>query len=126
MATKFLLIGALLGFTGVAAGAFGAHGLKGRLESDMLTVFELAVRYQLYHALVLLALGAGLDHLQPPASIWAGWILFLGTVIFCGTLYLLSLSGARWWGIVTPIGGLALLAGWVCLAWSAWTRIRAQ
>ena len=66
MATKFLLIGALLGFTGVAAGAFGAHGLKGRLESDMLTVFELAVRYQLYHALVLLALGAGLDHLQPP------------------------------------------------------------
>lgn len=124
--TKFLLIGALFGLTGVAAGAFGAHGLKGRLAPEMIAIFELAVRYQLYHALALLALGAAMDQLQHPTNMLAGWILVSGTVIFSGTLYLLSLSGVRWWGMITPIGGFALLAGWACLAWSAWSQLRAR
>ncbi len=126
MGATFLLVGSLLGFTGVAAGAFGAHALKGKLAPDMIAVFELAVRYQLYHALALLALGAAMDQLQPPSNMLAGWILVFGTVIFSGTLYLLSLSGARWWGMITPIGGFALLLGWACLAWSAWARLRAR
>ncbi len=125
MAERFLLAGAFFGFTGVAAGAFGAHALKERLAPEMLAIFELAVRYQLYHALALLALGAAMEHLQPPASAMAGWSLIAGTLIFCGTLYLLSLSGTRWWGMITPIGGLALLIGWACLAFSAWARVRA-
>ena len=82
----------------MAAGAFGAHTLKGKLAPDMIAVFELAVRYQLYHALALIALGAAMDQLQPPTNMLAGWILVFGTLIFSGTLYLLSLSGARWGG----------------------------
>lgn len=111
----FLIFGALFGFLGVAAGAFGAHLLKTRLPSDSLNIFEVAVRYQMYHALVLIALVA-LIGLFP--SLWltsAGWFFITGVVIFSGSLYALVFSGVRIWGAITPIGGLLLLIGWLAL-----------
>ncbi len=101
----FAVLGALLAFLAVAAGAFGAHALRGRLTSDLIEVFETAVRYQMYHAL---------------ASAVAGWLFVAGIVLFSGSLYVLSLSGQRWFGAITPLGGLALLAGWLVLAWALW------
>ncbi|MEE2840407.1 MAG: DUF423 domain-containing protein [Acidobacteriota bacterium] len=120
----FVMIGALLGFLGVAAGAFGTHGLRERLSPEMLTIFETGVRYQMYHALALLA-AAWLADRSPSLPInLAGWFFITGTVVFSGTLYILSLTGVRGWGAVTPLGGLALVAGWVCLMWAAWSMPR--
>jgi uncharacterized membrane protein YgdD (TMEM256/DUF423 family) len=116
----FFAIGALSGFIGVALGAFGAHALKGRLEPDLLAVFEVGVRYQLYHALALLAVGWASTRWPGPVALASGWLFVAGTIIFCGSLYALAVSGARWLGAITPLGGLALLAGWLCLAWAAW------
>lgn len=115
----FFAAGAISAFIAVAAGAFGAHGLKARLSPDMLGVFEIGVRYQMYHALALFAVAWAYTR-WPATLVTASGVLFiLGTVIFSGSLYLLSLSGTRWLGAITPIGGLAFLAGWVCLAWVA-------
>lgn len=118
----FFGIGALLGFAAVAAGAFGAHGLRNRLSPDMLNVFEIAVRYQMYHALALLAVSWFATRVPGGAVQLAGWFFLAGVVVFSGTLYLLTLTGARWLGAVTPLGGLALLAGWACLIWAAFAR----
>ena len=87
----------------------------------MLAIFEVAVRYQMYHALALLAVGLLAARFATPSISWAGWLMTAGIIIFSGTLYALSLSGQRWWGAVTPIGGLALLAGWACLFWTAYS-----
>jgi len=115
----FFAAGALSALLGVAAGAFGAHGLKGRLDAEMLAVFEVGVRYQMYHALALL-MTAWAATKWPGTATTAGGMLFIaGTVIFSGSLYLLSLSGLKWLGAVTPIGGAAFLVGWLCLAWAA-------
>lgn len=116
----FFAIGSFSAFLGVALGAFGAHALKSRLDADMLGTFEIGVRYQMYHAFALLAVGWA--HTRWPGSVLTagGWLFVAGTVIFSGSLYALSLSGARWLGAITPIGGLALLAGWLCLAWAVW------
>jgi uncharacterized membrane protein YgdD (TMEM256/DUF423 family) len=88
----------------------------------MLAVFEIGVRYQMYHALALLALGAVAGRLPGGAVAAAGWLFVAGTVIFSGSLYLLAVTGARWLGAVTPLGGLAFLAGWAAFAWAAWAR----
>jgi uncharacterized membrane protein YgdD (TMEM256/DUF423 family) len=117
----FLVIGALLGFLGVAAGAFGTHGLRERLSPEMMNIFEIGVRYQMYHALALLAVGWLADRSPSLPVTLAGWLFIGGTVVFSGTLYVLSLTGVRGWGAVTPLGGLALLAGWACLMWTAWS-----
>ena len=117
----FLAMGATLGFTGVAAGAFAAHILQSHLPTDMLGIFEVAVRYQMYHALALLVLSLLVSHSPVPSITWAGGFMSTGIVIFSGTLYALSLSGQSWWGAITPIGGLALLAGWACLIWTAYS-----
>ena len=101
--------GAVLGFLGVAAGAFGAHGLRGSLAPDRLEIFETAVRYQIYHALALVL--SGTLNAQR-----AGWAFFLGVLVFSGSLYLLVLTDRRWLGAVTPLGGLMLLVGWAMLA----------
>lgn len=112
-------VGAVLGFVGVAAGAFAAHGLKARLEPEMLAVFETGVRYQMYHALALVAAGALARVAPSRAAAWAGGLWVAGVVIFSGTLYALALTGLRWFGAITPVGGVLLLAGWLALAVAA-------
>jgi uncharacterized membrane protein YgdD (TMEM256/DUF423 family) len=118
----FFALGALSGFLGVALGAFGAHALKTRLDADLLLTFEVGVRYQMYHAFALLAVGWAQTRWPGALLDVSGWLFVAGTVIFSGSLYALSLSGMRWLGAVAPIGGLALLAGWLCLAWAVWRR----
>jgi uncharacterized membrane protein YgdD (TMEM256/DUF423 family) len=114
------VLGAVFGFAGVALGAFGAHGLRGRLEPRMLEVFETAVRYQLVHAVLLVALSLGWDKLSKPAASVAGACFVGGIVVFSGTLYALVASGVRWLGAVTPLGGTALIVGWLALALAIW------
>ncbi|WP_323141840.1 DUF423 domain-containing protein [Massilia phyllosphaerae] len=111
--------GAISAFLGVGLGAFGAHGLRKRLSPDMLAVFDIGVRYQLVHALALLAAGAAASRLSAGALTAAGVLFVVGTVVFSGSLYVLALSGRKWLGAITPLGGLALLAGWASLAWAA-------
>lgn len=115
----FFTLGASFALLGVALGAFAAHGLKSRLDPAMLATFEVGVRYHLYHALALL--GAAWAATRWPGA-WvnaAGWLFVAGIVVFSGSLYALALTGARWLGAVTPLGGVAFLAGWLCLAWAA-------
>ena len=115
----FFGLGAASAFIAVAAGAFGAHALRARLSPDLLATFETGARYQMYHALALLA--AAWATARWPGSLiqWAGWLFVVGTVLFSGSLYALALSGVRWLGAVTPFGGVAFLGGWVCLVVAA-------
>jgi uncharacterized membrane protein YgdD (TMEM256/DUF423 family) len=115
----FFALGAASAFIGVAAGAFGAHGLKGRLTPEMLAVFETGARYQLYHAFGLLACAWAVTRWPGALSVASGWLFVLGTVVFCGALYALALTGMRGLGAVAPLGGLAFLAGWLCLTVAA-------
>lgn len=112
MSRTFFALGAGLALVGVAAGAFASHGLEGRLPADALDTFETAVRYQLYHALGLLAVG--LASRVWPGGPWApsGWLFLAGVLLFCGSLYALALGAPRWLGAVAPFGGAAFLAGW--------------
>jgi uncharacterized membrane protein YgdD (TMEM256/DUF423 family) len=120
MHRTFLLIGAVLGFLGVAIGAFGAHGLRGRLSPDMLAVFEIWVRYQMYHVLALLIVADVIGHAgQTRLLMAAGWCFIAGILIFSGSLYALALTGTTTFGAITPIGGLGFLIGWACLAFFA-------
>ncbi len=119
-----LAASALLGFLGVGLGAFGAHALKTRLSPDMLAVFETGVRYQMYHALVL-ALLSVLALVKPHSTLYvAGGLMAGGTLLFSGSLYVLSTTGLRALGAITPVGGLALLAGWGVLFRAAIHLIR--
>lgn len=115
----FTCLGALSAFIGVAAGAFGAHALRVRLDPDLLAVFETGARYQMYHALGLLAAAWAVTRWPGQWAVLAGWLFLAGTVLFSGSLYALALSGIRWLGAVTPLGGVAFLAGWLCLALAA-------
>jgi uncharacterized membrane protein YgdD (TMEM256/DUF423 family) len=121
MERTFLVLGALSGAISVAAGAFGAHGLKARLPADLLAVFETAARYQMFHALALVAAAwaAGRGGGGAGAAAWAGWLFVAGTVLFSGSLYVLALTGVRALGAVTPFGGVAFIAGWIALAIAA-------
>jgi uncharacterized membrane protein YgdD (TMEM256/DUF423 family) len=112
----FFATGAISALIGVAAGAFGAHALKSRLSAEMLGVFETGVRYQMYHALGLMAVAWAVARWPGPLATAAGWLFLVGTILFSGSLYLLSLTGTRAFGAITPLGGLAFLAGWLCLA----------
>jgi uncharacterized membrane protein YgdD (TMEM256/DUF423 family) len=116
----FFIAGCLLAFTGVALGAFGAHALKARLTPEMLATFETGVRYQLVHALALLAVAWACAQVPGRAPRAAGWLFVIGVVLFSGSLYLLTVSGVRAFGVVTPFGGMAMLTGWLCLAVAAW------
>ena len=107
--------GAVLGGLAVALGAFGAHGLKDSLTPDRLEVYEVGVRYQMYHALALLLTGLLLRD-APAAASRTGWLFLAGSLVFSGTLYALALGSPRWLGAVTPVGGLLLIGGWVSLA----------
>lgn len=115
MDRTFLLVGALAGFIGVAFGAFGAHGLRGRLSPDMLAVFETGVRYQMYHAFAVLLVALAAARFDGWMVRAAGWFFTGGIVLFSGSLYALALSGVTALGAITPIGGLAFLIGWALL-----------
>ena len=119
MDKTFLWIGALAAFIGVALGAFGAHGLRGRLSPESLNVFETGVRYQMYHAFGIFIVAIALTRFGGSMVRTAGWLFTLGIVVFSGSLYALELTGVRTFGAITPIGGLAFLAGWALLAWAA-------
>src|SRR5688572_16441600 len=106
----FFALGALYAFLGVTAGAFGAHALKSRLTPDMLAVFEVAVRYQMYHAFALIVCAWAATKWPGMLVNTSGWLFVAGTIVFSGSLYALSLSGVRWLGAITPLGGLAFLA----------------
>jgi uncharacterized membrane protein YgdD (TMEM256/DUF423 family) len=117
--TVFFRLGAFSGFIAVAAGAFGAHALRTRLTPELLAVFETGARYQMYHAFGLLAVAWAVSRWPGPLPTWAGWLFAGGTLLFSGSLYALALSGVRWLGAITPFGGAAFLAGWLCLALAA-------
>jgi uncharacterized membrane protein YgdD (TMEM256/DUF423 family) len=116
----FVILGSLSAFLGVALGAFAAHGLKSRLTAELLATFEVGVRYQMYHALALLAVAWACTRWPGTVLTASGWLFVAGTVLFSGSLYVLSLTGARGFGAITPIGGFAFLAGWLCFAWAVW------
>lgn len=115
----FAVMGGIMGALGVGLGAFAAHGLKARVTPDLLAVFETGARYHLTHALALVAVAWAASRWQHAAIHAAGWLFFAGILIFSGSLYALVLTGVRGLGAITPIGGLCMIAGWVCLAWGA-------
>lgn len=121
MTRLFASLGAISAAVAVAAGAFGAHALRARLEPRLLEVFETAARYQMYHALALFAVAWVLSRSAATGLATAsGWLFVAGTLVFSGSLYAMALSGLRGLGAVTPVGGLCLLAGWALLAVAAW------
>ncbi len=113
--------GASFAALAVGMGAFGAHGLKAHLTDEMMTVYKTAVDYHMYHALALLGVAWAVSK-WPGNSllVWGGFLLLAGLIIFSGSLYILVLSNTRWLGAITPIGGVAFLAGWLCLAIGVW------
>jgi uncharacterized membrane protein YgdD (TMEM256/DUF423 family) len=119
MKLNWFAVGAIAAAIGITFGAFGAHALKSRVTEDLLSIFEVGVRYQMYHALALLAV-AWADERWPGSLLNAsGWLFVLGILLFSGSLYLMTLTGARWLGAVTPLGGLCFILGWIALAIAA-------
>ncbi len=118
-ARRWFMVACLLAATAIALGAFGSHALRARLEPRMLEVFEIGVRYQLFHAVALLGISLGWSRLQPRRASLACGLMLGGLTIFSGSLYLMVLTGIRMLGAITPIGGVALIASWVLLAFSA-------
>lgn len=117
----FLMMGSIAMALAVMLGAFGAHGLKSKLTEEMLTIFETGVAYHFYHAIGLLVLGIAAHYLSDSAYLkWSGWLMLGGILIFSGSLYILSISGVRWLGAITPIGGLCFIASWVLFAIAVW------
>ena len=124
MTQVFLTIAAVLGGLSVALGAFGAHALEGKLSDRAQEIFETATRYQMYHALALMLVAVLLSRAEAAQS-WlttAGVALIVGVLLFCGSLYTISFSGIKGFGAVAPLGGLALMIGWGCLAVSPWIK----
>ena len=115
-----LIAGALVGATGVVLGAWGAHGLEAFLGNSDTGAWDTAVKYQLVHALALLLLGILLHLRSSPALIWSSRLILIGVLLFSGSIYLLTMGGPRWLGPVTPLGGSALIVGWLALAAGAW------
>ena len=120
MLRSFLMLAAFFGFTGVALGAFAAHGLKNRLSAEYLAIFHTGVTYQLVHALALFGVALLAAHMPGRLVMWAGVSFSIGILLFSGSLYLLTTVGIGKLGIITPFGGLAFLIGWLCLGLAAW------
>ena len=121
MAKLFITLASLSGMLAVVFGAFGAHALKGKLDDYALGVFDTAVQYHFYHSFALLAVGViALSQPQTVMLKSSGWLFLIGILIFSGSLYLLSVTGVRWLGAITPLGGLAFIGGWACLAATGW------
>jgi len=118
----FFVTGAISALIAVAAGAFGAHGLKTRVSTEMLAIFETAARYQMYHALALFVVAWAQTRFPGNLVNVAGWLFIVGIILFSGSLYLLSLTEIRWLGAITPLGGAAFLGGWICLILAGWKK----
>lgn len=119
---KWMVVGGINGLLAVAAGAFGAHALKKTLAPEALATFEVGARYQMYHALALLAV-AMIEARRPTRTVaGAGWFFLFGIVLFSGSLYGLSLMEWKWLGPITPIGGVLFMMGWALLGWSGWSN----
>ncbi len=112
------MAGAVSGALGVGLGAFGAHALKSRLTPDMLAIFETGSRYHLIHAVAILVAALAADRWPSTYMVAVGWLFVGGIVLFSGSLYVLALTGVKSWGMVTPVGGLLFIAGWLVLAWA--------
>ena len=116
---SFIVIGVIAMALGVVLGAFGAHGLKARLEPSLLAAYQTGVEYRLYHGLGLILVGVLGFHFPGAAGLqWGGWLLLAGMLLFSGSLYLMAISGVRWLGAITPFGGMAFIVGWCWIAWS--------
>ena len=115
MKNLFFALGSGFSLLGVVFGAFGAHELKKKLSEEMLDIFEVGVRYQMYHGIGLIVVAWALSQWQNSLTTAAGWCFIAGILIFSGSLYILSLTNTSWLGAITPIGGLAFIAGWGCL-----------
>ena len=124
MARTFLMIAAISGLLAVMIGAFGAHGLKGRVSEELLVIYHTGVQYHFYHTLALGLVGVLLLHFpQARALVWSGWLFTVGIVIFSGSLYLLTLTGTRWLGAITPIGGVAFIGGWLAMVFAIYHNV---
>ena len=127
MHKSYLVTAALLGAFTVALGAFGSHGLKEKVSSDVLNIFETAVRYQFYHVFALIAVGVLFQSFNNTWLLWSGKLFIAGIILFCGSLYCLTYfkaignSSMNWLGAITPLGGLSFIAGWVLLAIGVWS-----
>lgn len=116
MFRTFLILGSINAFLSVALGAFGAHGLKSRLSEEMMQIYQTAVQYHMFHSVGLLLVGIVAQWMTNSSLLnWAGWSMAVGILLFSGSLYLMSVTGIRWLGAVTPFGGVAFLAGWLLL-----------
>jgi uncharacterized membrane protein YgdD (TMEM256/DUF423 family) len=122
MHRTFLILGSLFGFLGVAAGAFGAHALREIVAPQYLMTFETAARYQMYHAFAILVSGWAVARSHDTYFYFAGWVFTAGILLFSGSLYILSLTGIRWLGAITPFGGVLFLAGWLLLVIGFWAN----
>ncbi|HBT33753.1 MAG TPA: DUF423 domain-containing protein [Pusillimonas sp.] len=120
---QLVILGALMMLIGVGAGAFGAHGLKRVLSADMLAIWQTAVLYQLVHALGIILIAALSTRIGGTLPGWSGLIMFAGIVLFSGSLYILALSGVKWLGAVTPLGGVAFIVAWALLMIAAWRHL---
>lgn len=114
----FLLFGIVNGFLAVALGAFGAHGLEGKISEHALSIWEKAVHYQMFHAVSLLAIGLLMDKIQTASTMWSGWMIMIGIVLFSGSLYLYATTGVKVLAMITPFGGVSFLVGWVLLGYA--------
>lgn len=124
MAKTFLIIAAISGLLAVMIGAFGAHGLKGRITTDLMAIFQTGVQYHFYHALALLLVGIMmLQFPQVTLLKLSGWLLVAGMVIFSGSLYVMALTDIKWLGAITPIGGVAFIVGWLTMAIAIYNHI---
>src|SRR5690625_1681136 len=114
----FLMLGVINGFLAVALGAFGAHGLEGKVSEKALGIWEKAVQYYMFHSMALVVTALLLSKIQSVSITWSGWLFFVGIILFSGSLYLYSTSGAKWLAMITPIGGVVFLVGWVVLGYT--------
>ncbi len=120
MRKGFFLIAALSGFLAVALGAFGSHGLKNITTPEMISIFNLGVEYQFYHTFALIAVAFAGHWVRSRLFDWAGYLFITGMVLFSGSLYLYALLGTKWTGPITPMGGVCMLVGWLCIAVAMW------
>ena len=112
----FIIIGAINAFLSVALGAFGAHALEGKISQKYIEVWNTGVHYQMFHAIGILIIGVLMGTVAPNSLLsWSGWFMLIGIVLFSGSLYVLSLSGIKVLGAITPLGGVSFLAAWVLL-----------